>query len=85
MPVKRRGVKRHKHKITDEAFAMWASGHKEMICSTTKGGAGVVAHEALADALGLTAFIVFPGMARHPLEGGPACVPWLLERGGWAQ
>ena len=74
MPVKRRGVKRHKHKITEEAFAIWASGHKEMICLTTTGGAGVVAHEALADALGLTAFIV-----------SPACVPWLLERGGWAQ
>ena len=58
---------------------MWASGHKEMICSTTKGGAGVVAHEALADALGLTAFIVFPGMAGHPREGGrPVC------RGSWS-
>ena len=21
----------------------------------------------------------------HPLEGGLACLPWLLERGGWAQ
>tara|TARA_Y200000002_G_scaffold356664_1_gene338597 strand:- start:489 stop:683 length:195 start_codon:yes stop_codon:yes gene_type:complete len=60
MPVKRRGVKTHKHKSTDEAFAIWASGHKEMICLTKTGGAGVVAHEALADAPGLTAFIVSP-------------------------
>ena len=85
MPIKRRGVKTHKHKITDEAFAIWASGHKEMICLTKTGGAGVVTHEALADALGLTAFIVFPGMAGDPLEGGPDCVPWLWEREGWAQ
>ena len=22
---------------------------------------------------------------RAPLEGGLPCLPWLLERGGWAQ
>ena len=62
MPVKRRSTKLRRHKITAEARAIWASGRKEMICLTT-GGAGMVADEALADALGLPAFIVFPDMA----------------------
>ena len=58
MPIKRRAVKGRKHKITDEARAIWASGRKELICLTT-GGAGMVADEALADALGLPPFVVF--------------------------
>ena len=62
MPTKRCAVKVHKHKITPAARAIWASGRKEMICLTT-GGAGMVADESLADALGLPAFIVFPNMA----------------------
>ena len=62
MPIKRRAVKGRKHKITDEARAIWASVCKELICLTT-GGAGMVADEALADALGLPPFVVFPDMA----------------------
>ena len=62
MPIKRRATKAKKFTISDEARAIWASGRKEMICFTT-GGAGMVADEALADALGLPAFIVFPDMA----------------------
>ena len=62
MPIKRQAVKGRKHKITDEARAIWASVCKELICLTT-GGAGMVADEALADALGLPPFVVFPDMA----------------------
>ena len=62
MPIKRQAVKGRKHKITDEARAIWASVCKELICLTT-GGAGIVADDALADALGLPPFVVFPDMA----------------------
>ena len=62
MPIKRRAVKGRKLKITAEARAIWASVCKELICLTT-GGAGMVADEALTDALGLPPFVVFPDMA----------------------
>lgn len=62
MPIKRRAVKGRKHKITAKARAIWASGRKELIYLTTS-GAGMVADEALADALGLPPFVVFPDMA----------------------
>ena len=41
---------------------MGCNGRKELICLTT-GGAGMVADEALADALGLPPCVVFPDMA----------------------
>ena len=62
MPIKRRAVKGRKHKITEKARAIWASGRKEMICLTT-GGAGMVCCEKLAEELGLLPFIMTPDMA----------------------
>ena len=62
MPIKRRAVKGRKHKITDEARAIWASGRKEMIC-LTQDGAGMVCCEKLAEELGLLPFIMTPNMA----------------------
>ena len=62
MPLSRRVIKVGKHVITLTARATWGSGRKELICQTT-GGVGMIADEALADALGLLAFIVFLNMA----------------------
>jgi hypothetical protein len=62
MPLSRRAIKVGKHVITLTTRAIWVSGRKELICQTT-GGVGMIADEALADALGLLAFIVFLNMA----------------------
>lgn len=62
MPLSRRAIKVGKYVITMTARAIWGSGRKELICQTT-GGVGMIADEALADALGLLAFIVFLNMA----------------------
>jgi hypothetical protein len=51
----------HKFAITDEARKIWREGRGEKICLFSD-QSGVICHEQLAAALGLSAFIAMPNL-----------------------